>query len=217
MVDFAGEWLARLYGAEVKKAVRRATPRAGTADPWALGAVSAAVPGGQSARGILLEPVRDDGLVRRRSGARDAVGHRRRRLGIRRARRRRGAAARLGALNRAAAATAGGSARAANYGSRRSRKLLKRLILLSRIAILRHEARSFYTGERPAMGQAHAQIRRRIDGRLTEFATSGKGDVKRLKGRQGSRLRVGDWRVIFYEERRLIIVVAVGHRREIYD
>jgi mRNA interferase RelE/StbE len=54
-------------------------------------------------------------------------------------------------------------------------------------------------------------------GRLMEFATSGKGDVKRLKGREGSRLRVGDWRVIFYEESGTIVVVAVGHRREIYD
>jgi mRNA interferase RelE/StbE len=62
-----------------------------------------------------------------------------------------------------------------------------------------------------------AQIRQRIDARLTEFAASGKGDVKRLKGRQGSCLRVGDWRVIFYEEKDAIIVVAVGHRREIYD
>jgi len=62
-----------------------------------------------------------------------------------------------------------------------------------------------------------ADARRRIDGRLTEFATSGKGDVKRLKGREGSRLRVGDWRVIFYEESGAIVIVAVGHLREIYD
>lgn len=60
-------------------------------------------------------------------------------------------------------------------------------------------------------------VRRRIDGRLREYAAGGKGDVKRLKGRAGARLRVGDWRVIFYEERDAIIVVAVGHRREIYD
>lgn len=60
-------------------------------------------------------------------------------------------------------------------------------------------------------------IRRRIDARLTDFATSGKGDIKRLKGRAGARLRVGDWRVIFYEERETIVIVAVGHRREIYD
>ena len=60
-------------------------------------------------------------------------------------------------------------------------------------------------------------IRSRIDGRLQEFAASGKGDVRRLKGRAGSRLRVGDWRVIFDETRDTIVVVAVGHRREIYQ
>jgi mRNA interferase RelE/StbE len=45
----------------------------------------------------------------------------------------------------------------------------------------------------------------------------GQGDVKRLKGRDGARLRVGDWRIIFYVERNTLVVVAVGHRREIYD
>lgn len=59
--------------------------------------------------------------------------------------------------------------------------------------------------------------RRRIDLRLNEFAATGKGDVKRLKGRGGSRLRVGEWRVIFYEEEDSIVIAAVGHRREIYD
>jgi mRNA interferase RelE/StbE len=60
-------------------------------------------------------------------------------------------------------------------------------------------------------------IRQRIDTRLTEYATSGAGDVKRLKGRSGARLRVGDYRVIFYEERGTIVIVAVGHRREVYE
>ncbi|HEY1983625.1 MAG TPA: type II toxin-antitoxin system RelE/ParE family toxin [Xanthobacteraceae bacterium] len=60
-------------------------------------------------------------------------------------------------------------------------------------------------------------VRQRIDARLMEFAATGRGDVKRLKGRQGSRLRVGDWRVIFYEEGGAIVIAAVGHRREIYD
>ncbi|MBI3701364.1 MAG: type II toxin-antitoxin system RelE/ParE family toxin [Afipia sp.] len=59
-------------------------------------------------------------------------------------------------------------------------------------------------------------IRGRIDAQLVEFASSGTGDVKKLKGRAGARLRVGDWRVIFYEDGRTIVVVAVGHRREIY-
>jgi len=60
-------------------------------------------------------------------------------------------------------------------------------------------------------------IRKRIDAKLTVYATDGSGDVKRLKGRAGSRLRVGDWRVIFIEEKTSIIVVAVGNRRDIYD
>jgi mRNA interferase RelE/StbE len=33
----------------------------------------------------------------------------------------------------------------------------------------------------------------------------------------GARLRVGDWRVIYYEETGTIVVAAVDHRREIYD
>jgi mRNA interferase RelE/StbE len=60
-------------------------------------------------------------------------------------------------------------------------------------------------------------IRQRINGRLEQFANTGHGDVKRLKGRSGARLRVDHWRVIFYEEHGTIIVTDVGHRREIYN
>jgi mRNA interferase RelE/StbE len=62
-----------------------------------------------------------------------------------------------------------------------------------------------------------SDVRRRIDVKLTRLAESGGGDVKRLKGRAGSRLRIGDWRVIFYEEHGTIIIAAVGHRRELYE
>lgn len=62
-----------------------------------------------------------------------------------------------------------------------------------------------------------ADVRRRIEAKLEVFAETGQGDVKRLKGRAGTRLRVGDWRVIFYIEANMIVVAAVGHRREIYD
>ena len=61
------------------------------------------------------------------------------------------------------------------------------------------------------------EVRRRIDRRLTEFAVTGHGDVKRLKGRDGMRLRVGDGRVIFYKDQGTIVVAAAGHRRDIYD
>ncbi len=59
MVDFAGDWLAKLYGAEVKRAVNRASATRWNADPRALGAISAAVPGGHAARAVLAEPLRD--------------------------------------------------------------------------------------------------------------------------------------------------------------
>jgi mRNA interferase RelE/StbE len=60
-------------------------------------------------------------------------------------------------------------------------------------------------------------IRARIDAKLETYAAKAHGDIKRLTGREGARLRMGDWRVIFYEEVDTIVVTAVGHRREIYD
>jgi mRNA interferase RelE/StbE len=60
-------------------------------------------------------------------------------------------------------------------------------------------------------------IRKRIDAKLTIYATNGSGDVKRLKGTAGCRLRIGDWHVIFIEDARSITVVAVGNRKDIYD
>ena len=61
------------------------------------------------------------------------------------------------------------------------------------------------------------QVRERIIKKLDAFAATGHGDVRKLKGQAGARLRVGDWRVIFYQEGQTIIVAAVGHRREIHD
>jgi mRNA interferase RelE/StbE len=61
------------------------------------------------------------------------------------------------------------------------------------------------------------QIRKRIGTKLDAFAVTGLGDIKKLKGQDGTRLRVGDYRVIFYQESGGIVVVAVGHRRNIYD
>ena len=61
------------------------------------------------------------------------------------------------------------------------------------------------------------EVRQRIRAKLDVFAASGQGDVKKLKGQAGARLRVGDWRVIFYEDDEQIIIAAVGHRREIYN
>ena len=57
MVDFAADWLAGLYGADVKKAIKRSHATRWNHEPWALGAFSAAAPGWQGARRILMEPV----------------------------------------------------------------------------------------------------------------------------------------------------------------
>ena len=42
-------------------------------------------------------------------------------------------------------------------------------------------------------------------------------DIKKLKGINDFRLRVGDYRVIFYIEKDTIIILKVGHRKHIYD
>jgi monoamine oxidase len=59
MVDFAADWLAGLYGADVKKAIKRSHATRWNNDKWTQGAFSAAAPGGQGARRTLMEPVDD--------------------------------------------------------------------------------------------------------------------------------------------------------------
>ena len=52
--------------------------------------------------------------------------------------------------------------------------------------------------------------------KLENFAATGEGDVKKLVGSEFYRLRHGQWRAIFEIEGD-VIVLRVGHRREIYD
>jgi len=59
MVDFAADWLAGLFGADVKKAVKRSHATRWNHDPLTLGAFSAAAPGWQKARRMLMQPVND--------------------------------------------------------------------------------------------------------------------------------------------------------------
>ncbi len=44
------------------------------------------------------------------------------------------------------------------------------------------------------------------------YATSGSGDVKRLHGRDGFRLRVGRYRVLFAEDEITVLAVYIGKR-----
>ena len=47
---------------------------------------------------------------------------------------------------------------------------------------------------------------------LSRYAVSGMGDVKPLTGKQGYRLRIGRYRVIFDEDATSILVIYIGKR-----
>jgi len=57
MVDFAQTWLRDLFGGDAKKAVTRSSATRWNTEPYVLGAMSVASPGGQPARKILAEPL----------------------------------------------------------------------------------------------------------------------------------------------------------------
>ena len=57
MTDFAGEWLASVFGTDIKRAIKRKHATRWDADPFALGAMSAAAPGAAAARKVLMAPL----------------------------------------------------------------------------------------------------------------------------------------------------------------
>lgn len=60
------------------------------------------------------------------------------------------------------------------------------------------------------------RVQKTIAGKLRRYAETGAGDVKTLVGTAASRLRVGDYRVVFVESKATIDVQAVANRRDIY-
>jgi monoamine oxidase len=59
MVAFALDWVAGLFGSQAKQAVKRTHATQWGKEPWVLGGFSAAAPGGQPGRRVLMDPVRD--------------------------------------------------------------------------------------------------------------------------------------------------------------
>jgi monoamine oxidase len=55
MVGFALDWLDNLYGSKLKQAAGRSHATNWNGEPWVLGAMSAAAPGGQGARRVLMD------------------------------------------------------------------------------------------------------------------------------------------------------------------
>jgi mRNA interferase RelE/StbE len=47
---------------------------------------------------------------------------------------------------------------------------------------------------------------------LNRYAISGHADVKKLAGRNGYRMRVGEFRVIFDEDQTVILAIYIGKR-----
>jgi monoamine oxidase len=57
MTAFAVEWVTKLFGSEIKSAIKKTSATRWNAAPYILGAMSAAAPGAQSSRSILTEPI----------------------------------------------------------------------------------------------------------------------------------------------------------------
>lgn len=57
-----------------------------------------------------------------------------------------------------------------------------------------------------------ADGRQQVENGLIRYATTGEGDVKQLAGRDGFRLRIGRYRVLFDEDCRTILAVYIGKR-----
>jgi mRNA interferase RelE/StbE len=63
-----------------------------------------------------------------------------------------------------------------------------------------------------------SSISRRILKKVEELSENPfSRDIKRLKGSNDFRLRVGDYRIIFSIENSLIQILKVGHRKNIYN
>ncbi|MDP3698411.1 MAG: type II toxin-antitoxin system RelE/ParE family toxin [Nanoarchaeota archaeon] len=70
------------------------------------------------------------------------------------------------------------------------------------------------------LGKLPSDIRERIIIALERLRIRPEScDIKKLVGVAGYRFRVGDYRIIFdkEEEKLLIFVIKVGHRKNIYD
>jgi mRNA interferase RelE/StbE len=65
----------------------------------------------------------------------------------------------------------------------------------------------------------HRADAKRIVAKVKAYAASPEAfaKVKTLKGIEGKRLRVGDFRILFTETEEEVVVTAIGPRGDIYD
>jgi mRNA interferase RelE/StbE len=70
-----------------------------------------------------------------------------------------------------------------------------------------------------ALRHLDATVRPRIEGAIALLAEDPRPPASRpMRGRPGYRVRVGDYRIIYtvQDDVLLIVVVALGHRRDVY-
>ena len=68
------------------------------------------------------------------------------------------------------------------------------------------------------LNKLEPSISRRIAKKVCELSENPfSKDIKRLKGRDDFRLRIGDYRVIFEIDGNNIQILKVGHRKNVYD
>jgi len=63
------------------------------------------------------------------------------------------------------------------------------------------------------------QLRRRISEKVELYAANSvslANQIKKLKGLDALRLRVGDYRVIFEQDDSALRIIKIGHRRDVY-
>lgn len=71
-----------------------------------------------------------------------------------------------------------------------------------------------------ALRKLDPPVARRVQGAIALLAQEPRPPAARaLRGRPGLRLRVGDYRIIYsiHDDVLLIVVIAVGHRRDVYE
>ena len=69
-----------------------------------------------------------------------------------------------------------------------------------------------------SLNKLEPTISRRILKKVDELSENPfSKDIKRLKGCNDFRLRVGDYRIIFAVEQNTIQILKVGHRKNVYD
>lgn len=71
-----------------------------------------------------------------------------------------------------------------------------------------------------ALRKLDPQVRHRLQGAIALLAQDPRPPSARaLQGRPAMRVRVGDYRIVYMvtDDVLLVVVVAIGHRREVYD